>query len=125
MTEPAVALLAGLAPSRPVLAAASEPVPGSDPVPGLILLGLLLGGTLLWLRRRRVRAARVAAGGSPQGDGPKGWRRLRRPAVVLALLAPFCLEGFAGAMPPQVFFNPVVLLYVVAYYGSAAILIRR
>ncbi len=124
MTVTAVGPLLGLVPPTTVLGA-TEPAPGSDPVPGLILLTLLLGGTLLWVRRRRVRARRIAAGLPPGGDGPKGWRRLKRPAVVLAVLAPFCLEGYAGAMPPQVFFNPVVTIYLIAFYGSAAILIRE
>ncbi len=112
--------------SPTALASTAERAEDPNPVPGLVLLVLIVGGTLLWVDRRRRRAARIAAGELPGAeDRPTGWRRLWRPAVLLAFLAPFCLEGFAGAMPPQVFFNPVVLLYVVAYYGSAAILIRE
>ncbi|MCZ7527871.1 MAG: hypothetical protein M5U14_16730 [Acidimicrobiia bacterium] len=115
---------AGLVLPSSVLAAAGERQEDANPVPGLVLLALLVVGVVLWRRRRRARAARLAAGREVP-DGPRGWRRLRTPAFTLAFLAPFCLEGFAGAMPPQVFFNPVVLVYVMAYYGSAAILIRE
>lgn len=94
-----------------VAAAKQDP----NPIPGLVLLALLLAGFVLWRHRRRTRA-----------DRPRqGIRRLWRPPLVLAFLAPFCLEGFAGASPPQVFFNPFVLVYFMIFYGSAAILIRE
>lgn len=107
----------------------------SDPVPGLVLLALLLcgGGWWLWRRRQRKRAvaAALAAGLEPipvpslRERLKRAPRRLWTPAIVLAFLAPFCLEGFAGASPPWIFFNPIVLVYFMLFYGSAAILIRE
>lgn len=51
-------------------------------------------------------------------------RRLRRPVVVLWVLAPACGELLSGSAPPLEFFNPLVFLVLSALYGSGALLIR-
>jgi len=52
-------------------------------------------------------------------------RRLWTPAWVLLFLSPFCAEGLTGNTPPQFFFFPPVLLALMVFYGSGAILIRE
>jgi hypothetical protein len=96
-------------------------------VPGLILLALLVICFWAWRRhRRRVareRAAIAAGEALPRERG--GLRRFWSPAVVLFLLAPYVAEGVSGASPVLIFFNPLVLIYFVLFYGSGAMLIRE
>jgi hypothetical protein len=100
-----------------------------DPVPGLVLLGLLILTVVLWRRRRRRRKEREAAivAGLEVAPEPqrKGIRRLWTPAVLLFFLAPYVAEGFSGAAPALIFFHPLVLVYFMLYYGSGAMLIRE
>ena len=78
---------------------------------------------------RRRRGARRGPRTDPRLESPRAAEASAAatvdPAIVLAFLAPFCLEGFAGASPPWIFFNPIVLVYFMLFYGSAAILIRE
>jgi hypothetical protein len=106
----------------PLLVAASDKPAEPDQRPGLVLLAVIVCGILLWIWHRRGRAQLIAAG---EPLPPKGWRRFKRPAWLLAVLAPFIPESYAGAMPPQIFFFPLVTVYLVMFYGTAAILIRE
>jgi hypothetical protein len=54
-------------------------------------------------------------------------RRFRRmaPALTLAVLAPVFGELLSGSSPPLEFFSPVGLLFLVAFYGGGAIVVRE
>ena len=47
------------------------------------------------------------------------------PALMLAVLAPAFGELLSGSAPPLEFFSPLILPFMVAFYGGGAILIRE
>ena len=51
--------------------------------------------------------------------------RLSNPALVLFFLSPVLAELMTGSAPPSEFFNPLGFAFIVAWYGSGALLIRE
>ena len=85
----------------------------SDPIPGLILLGILI--TIVIWRVTPLKNVSLR----------QCFARCRRsPVFVLMFLAPFCAEGITGAAP-FFFVVPWLLAYFMLFYGSGAILIRE
>jgi hypothetical protein len=53
-------------------------------------------------------------------------RRQGQAALVLVCLSAFIAEALSGATPPVAFFgNPIALVYLTLYYGSAVLLVRE
>jgi hypothetical protein len=52
-------------------------------------------------------------------------KRIWNPVLVLYLLAPICGELLSGSQPPLEFFRPLNLVFITAFYGSGALLVRE
>ena len=52
-------------------------------------------------------------------------KRLWNPVLVLYLLSPMCGELLSGSQPPLEFFRPLNLIFITAFYGSGALLVRE
>ena len=52
-------------------------------------------------------------------------KRLWNPVLVLYLLSPICGELLSGSQPPLEFFRPLNLIFITAFYGSGALLVRE
>ena len=52
-------------------------------------------------------------------------RTIRHPAVILYFLSPVIAELLSGSSPPAEFFQPITFVFLVALYGSGALLVRE